>query len=260
MNYNTLKIDMLPEGILDITLNRPHKMNALSSQLLDELNNVLMMSKTSPDVKALLIRGEDKTFSAGADISEILPLSAQQGTEFSQYGQHVFRLLEQLGKPSLAAINGYALGGGCELALATTIRIASSEAILGQPEIKLGILPAYGGTQRLARLIGKGRTLYLCLTGCTISAQIALEWGLISEIVEPKNLYARAKEILVNLINMPPLAIRSIMQVIDTGYNLSLEEALHLETIHFGLNCATQDKIEGIKAFQEKRTPEFKGE
>jgi len=260
MSYNTLKTQLHDNGILEITLHRPDKLNALSAQLLAELGQVLGMAKTTAEVKALLISGEGKAFCAGADITQLLSLTGQQGFQFAQSGQTVFRMLEQLGKPSLAAINGYAFGGGCELALAASLRIASTHAVFGQPEVKLGIIPGYGGTQRLARLVGKGRALDLCLTGRSIPADVALAWGLVTEVVEPEQLLVQAKAILDNILKMAPLAISSIMQVIDAGYDLPLEEALHLEAVHFGLNCASQDKTEGIKAFLEKRPAEFKGE
>lgn len=260
MSYNTLKVDLLRNGILAITLHRPDKLNALSSQLLDELFQVLTMAKNTAEIKALLLTGEGKAFCAGADINQLLPLTGQQGLHFSQAGQKIMRLLEQLGKPSLAAVNGYAFGGGCELALAATLRLASTQALFGQPEVKLGIIPGYGGTQRLARLVGKGRALDLCLTGRSIDAQTALAWGLVSEVVEPEQLLPRAKTLLENILTMAPLAINSVMQVIDAGYDLTLEEAFHLEAVHFGLTCASNDKQEGVTAFLEKRRAEFKGE
>ena len=164
-----------------------------------------------------------------------------------------------MGKPTLAAINGYAFGGGCELAMAATLRIASSNAQFGQPEIKLGVIPGYGGTQRLARLVGKGRALDLCLTGRAIDAQTALSWGLVSEVVAPDMLINKAKQILQGILALAPLAIAGVMEVIDHGYDLSLTDALHLEAVHFSKVCATQDKAEGVAAFLEKRQAVFKG-
>ena len=160
----------------------------------------------------------------------------------------------------MAAINGYAFGGGCELAMAATLRIASETAKFGQPEVKLGVIPGYGGTQRLSRLIGKGRALDMCITGRTIDASQALQWGLISDVVTPENLISRATEILQTITSLAPQAIQHIIKVIDQGYDLPLEEALHLEALHFALCCATRDKQEGVNAFLEKRTPVFKGE
>lgn len=258
--YNTLKIDQKNNGILQINLNRPDKLNALNNDMLDELLQVFESAKNSKTIKALLLTGEGKAFCAGADINQLAEVNAQQGFEFAKKGQQVFRTLEQLGKPSLAAINGYAFGGGCELAMSATMRIASSAAVFGQPEIKLGVIPGYGGTQRLARLIGKGRALDLCLTGRSIKAEEALQYGLISEVTVPEKLLQRAEEILNNLVALAPLALASIMQVIDSGYDLSLEDALQLEAVHFGMLCASRDKQEGVNAFLQKRAATFKGE
>lgn len=258
--YNTLKTEQHASGVFQITLNRPERLNALSSELLDELHAALQAAQQDKSVKALLITGEGaKAFCAGADINQLADLTVQQGVTFAEKGQRVFRFLEQLGKPSLAAINGYAFGGGCELAMSATLRIASSNAQFGQPEVKLGVIPGYGGTQRLARLVGKGRALDLCLTGRTIKTDDALSWGLITEITGPDNLLIRAHEILNGLAALAPLAIASTMKVIDTGYDLTLEDALHLEAVHFGLLCATTDKQEGVNAFLQKRKAEFTG-
>jgi enoyl-CoA hydratase len=258
--YRTLKTQLHTSGILQITLNRPERLNALNAELLTELQQVLIAAAKDEKTKALLVTGAgEKAFCAGADIMQLAEINAQQGVAFAQKGQEVFRHFEQLGKPSLAAINGYAFGGGCELAMATTLRIAAITAQFGQPEIKLGVIPGYGGTQRLARLIGKGRALDLCLTGRTIKSAEALAWGLISEITSAENLLPRAEEILQNILALAPLAIASIMQVIDSGYDLTLENALHLEAVHFGLLCATDDKREGVAAFLEKRPAQFTG-
>lgn len=259
-NYQTLKIEQHISGILQINLNRPDRLNALNSELLNELHDVIRNAKQDTQVKALLITGEGKAFCAGADINQLAEVNSQQGLAFAEKGQKVFRDLETLGKPSLAAINGYAFGGGCELAMAATMRIASNKASFGQPEVKLGVIPGYGGTQRLARLVGKGRALDLCLTARFINADEALQWGLISEITTPENLLTRAEEILAGLIALAPLALASVMKVIDAGYDLTLDDALHLEAVHFSLLCATKDKNEGANAFLQKRTASFKGE
>jgi len=259
-NYNTIKTELFSTGILQITLHRPDKLNALNHELLQELHQVIVQAKTDEKIKALLITGEgSKAFCAGADIGGLADLTAQEGMQFAKYGQMVFRALETLGKTSLAAVNGYAFGGGCELAMAATMRIASANAQFGQPEVKLGIIPGYGGTQRLARLVGKGRALDLCMTARSIKAEEALAWGLISEIVAAENLLTRAQEILQNILAMAPLAISSVMQVIDQGYDLTLEDALHLEAVHFGLLCATEDKKIGATAFLEKKKAAFIG-
>jgi enoyl-CoA hydratase len=255
-----VKIEDSELGILQITLNRPSVFNALNIEVLTHLQDAFIAAKSNHTIKALLITGEGKAFCAGADINQLNSLSGQTGLEFSRHGQKIFRLLEQLGKPSLAAINGLALGGGCELAMAATMRIASNTALFGQPEIKLGIIPGFGGTQRLSRLVGKGRALDLCLTGRTIKAEEALQWGLISEVTSSDQLLNKAYSILKNLIALGPLAMKSIMTVIDHGYDLPLEDALEFEAAHFGLCCSTRDKQEGVKAFLEKRQPEFVGE
>lgn len=249
----------LTEHILVITLNRPEKLNALNASVLHALSELLVMAKDNSDVKGLLLIGEGRAFCAGADIARLAECDAQSGYQFASFGQEVFRQLESLGKPSLAAINGYAFGGGCELAMAATLRIASTTAQFGQPEIKLGVIPGYGGTQRLARLIGKGRALDLCLTGRFIDANTALQWGLVSEVVAPEALEEHAFQYLQRIVSMAPLALTSIMEVIDHGYDLALSDALHLEAVHFAKLCASEDKAEGVAAFLEKRTPEFKG-
>ncbi len=257
---NLIEQDLDSNGILTITLNRPEKLNALSTDVLLALNELFAAVKTNSKVKALMITGNGKAFCAGADISRLAECNAQKGYEFACNGQEVFRLLETMGKPSLAAINGFAFGGGCELAISTTLRIASTKASFGQPEVKLGVIPGYGGTQRLARLVGKGRALDLCLTGRFIDAQTALNWGLVTEVFEPEQLLEQGKKILQGILSMAPLAIASVMEVIDHGYDLSLTEALHLEAVHFAKVCATSDKKEGVAAFLEKRTPVFHGE
>ena len=206
------------EGILTITLNRPEKLNALNASVLHELSGLLTEAKEDHDVQALLLTGEGKAFCAGADINRLAECQASSGYQFACEGQALFRQLETLGKPSLAAVNGFAFGGGCELAMAATVRMAANTAQFGQPEIKLGVIPGYGGTQRLARLVGKGRALDLCLTGRFINAETAFAWGLVTEVVEPAQLMNRAFDYLKTVIAMAPLAATSIMEVIDRGY------------------------------------------
>ena len=246
-------------GILTITLNRPEKLNAISTDVLHALNEVFTHAKDNASVKAILLTGSGKAFCAGADINRLAECNAQRGYEFACFGQAVFRQLEKLGKPSLAAINGYAFGGGCELAMAATLRIASLDAKFGQPEVKLGVIPGYGGTQRLARLVGKGRAMDLCLTGRTIDAQTALSWGLVSDVVAADVLIEKATQILNGILSMAPLAMTAVMDVIDHGYDMSLTDALHLEAVHFANVCASADKAEGVAAFLEKRKAIFKG-
>ena len=256
---HVVKLQHSSNGILQISLNRPETLNALSYELLKRLATLFEEAKADSSVKAILITGEGKGFCAGADIKQLSALSGHDGLAFSHFGQRVFRQLELLGKPSLAAIQGFAFGGGCELAMAATLRIAANNASFGQPEIKLGVLPGFGGTQRLSRLIGKGRAMELCLTGRRITAEEALRFGLLTEVTEPENLLARANSILTELTHLGPLALQSIMTVIDQGYDLSLEQAFELEAAHFGLCCDTADKREGVSAFLEKRSATFIG-
>jgi enoyl-CoA hydratase len=257
---HVLRLTQHDSGILQLTLNRPTALNALSADLMEQLYQTFLSAKTDNKVKALLITGEGKAFCAGADIKQLAKLNGQAGYHFARYGQKVFRTLEQLGKPSLAAINGFALGGGCELAMSATLRIAATTAIFGQPEVKLGVIPGFGGTQRLSRLVGKGRALDLCLTGRTITANIAEAWGLVTEVVQSDELLNRALQILSGLAKLSPLALQSTMITIDNGYDLSLDDAMELEAAHFGMCCATQDKQEGVTAFIEKRAAAFSGE
>ncbi|MDI1351823.1 MAG: enoyl-CoA hydratase-related protein [bacterium] len=257
---NLIEQELATNGILTITLNRPEKLNALSTDLLNELYEVFRSGKTNPKVRALLITGNGKAFCAGADISKLAKCTAQSGYEFACFGQEVFRFLETMGKPSLAAINGFAFGGGCELAISATLRIAAEKASFGQPEVKLGVIPGYGGTQRLARLVGKGRALDLCLSGRFIDAPTALNWGLVTEVVSAESLLERGTDILTGILSMAPLAITGVMEVIDYGYDLSLTDSLHLEALQFAKVCASADKNEGVAAFLEKRVAQFKGE
>ncbi|VEG89900.1 enoyl-CoA hydratase/isomerase family protein [Legionella spiritensis] len=257
---NLIEQSLDNNGILTLTLNRPEKLNALSQDVLVALQEIFTHAKENQKVRALLLTGSGKAFCAGADISRLAECNAETGYRFACDGQNVFKQLETLGKPSLAAVNGFAFGGGCELAISATLRIAATSAKFGQPEVKLGVIPGYGGTQRLARLIGKGRALDLCMTGRFIDADTALQWGLVSSVVEPDLLLEEAKQILNTILTMAPLAIRSVMDVIDRGYDMTLDDALHLEAVHFAKVCATADKREGVAAFLEKRKAEFKGE
>ena len=241
------------EHILQIHLNRPATLNALSQEVLENLQEILATTKTDHTIKALLLTGEGKGFCAGADIKQLAALDGQKGLAFARFGQSVFRNLELLGKPSLAAIHGFALGGGCELAMAASIRIAAENTFFGQPEIKLGVIPGFGGTQRLSRLIGRGRALEACLTGRRITTAEAHQWGLISEIVPTSTLIERALIKLQELITYSPAALASIMATIYQGSDLALEEASELEATHFGLCCTTVEKETGIRHFLEKK-------
>lgn len=257
---STINTNLNDNGILTITLNRPEKLNALNREVLDGLAEIFAQAKENKAVKALLITGEAKAFCAGADINQLAAANAEQGYQMACYGQEVFRQLETIGKPSLAAVNGFAFGGGCELAISASMRIASSNAKFGQPEVKLGVIPGYGGTQRLARLVGKGRALDLCLTGRFIDADTAEAWGLVSEVVEPEQLIERGEAILSQMMSLAPLAIRGVLETIDKGYDMSLGDALHLEAVQFAMTCATKDKKIGTQAFLDKKAAEFTGE
>lgn len=256
---SVLEKKLANNGIMTLTLNRPDKLNALNDDVLTALSDAIAEAKHDPSINALLLTGTGKAFCAGADIARLAECDAQSGYQFACDGQAVFRQLETLGKPSLAAINGFAFGGGCELAMSATLRIASTLAQFGQPEVKLGVIPGYGGTQRLARLVGKGRALDLCLTGRFINADTALQWGLVTDVVQPDNLLEKGIGLLETILSMGPLAIASVMEVIDHGYDLSLTDALHLEAVHFSKVCASEDKKIGVAAFLEKQLPKFRG-
>jgi len=243
-----------------VAFNRPKVLNALNRKTMEELDDILARARDDAEVRVLILTGAgDKAFIAGADINELAQRTPVDGKEFSLFGQEVLHRLATMGKPSIAAINGFALGGGCELALACTIRIASRNAKLGQPEVKLGIIPGYGGSQRLARLCGKGVAHELCLTGEMISADEALRIGLVNRVVEPAELLAAAEAIAKKIISNGPLAVKYAMEAIERGMEMPQEEGLFLEATLFGLCCATEDMREGTRAFLEKRPAQFKG-
>jgi len=248
------------DGIAFITFNRPKVLNALNRKTVEELRDALLDARDDEAVRVLILTGAgEKSFVAGADIGELAQQTPVRGKEFSLFGQSVFHLLETMGKPSICAINGFALGGGCELALSCTIRIASKTAKLGQPEVKLGIIPGYGGTQRLARLCGKGAAQELCLTGEMISAEGALQIGLVNHIYEPGELLPEAEAMAKKIIANAPVAVKYTMEAIERGVEMPQVEGLFLEATLFGLACATEDMKEGTKAFLEKRPAAFRG-
>jgi enoyl-CoA hydratase len=248
------------DGIAFITFNRPKVLNALNRKTVEELRDVLVDARDDVSVRVLVLTGAgEKSFVAGADIGELAQRTAVDGKDFSLFGQGVFRFLETMGKPSICAINGFALGGGCELALSCTIRIASKNAKLGQPEVKLGIIPGYGGSQRLARLCGKGVAHELCLTGEMITADEAQRIGLVNRVYEPAELLPAAEAMAKKIIANAPLAVKYTMEAIERGMEMPQEEGLFLEATLFGLSCATEDMREGTKAFLEKRPGQFKG-
>ena len=245
-------------GIAYITFNRPKVLNALNRQTVEELQHALMDARRDESVRVLILTGAgEKSFVAGADIGELAQQTPVNGKEFSLYGQSVLHLLETMGKPSIGAINGFALGGGCELALACTIRIASKTAKLGQPEVKLGILPGYGGSQRLSRLCGKGVAHELCLTGEMITAEEAQRIGLVNHIYEPAELIPAAEAMAKKIIANGPLAVKFTMEAIERGVEMALEEGLFLEATLFGVACATEDMRECTKSFLENRPAQF---
>jgi enoyl-CoA hydratase len=259
MAYENILLEK-KDGIAYITFNRPKVLNALNRKTVEELQDVLLEVRADESVRVLILTGAgEKSFVAGADIGELAVQTPVNGKEFSLFGQSVFHLLETMGKPSICAINGFALGGGCELALSCTIRIASKTAKLGQPEVKLGILPGYGGSQRLARLCGKGVAHELCLTGEMITAEEALRIGLVNHIYEPAELIPGAEAMAKKIIANGPVAVKFTMEAIERGVEMAQEEGLFLEATLFGVACATEDMREGTKAFLEKRPAQFKG-
>jgi len=259
MAYENLLYEV-KDGIAQITFNRAAVLNALNRKTIEELGDCLNAARKDHRVRVLILTGAgEKAFIAGADINELAKQTPVEGKEFSVYGQEVIHRLETMGKPSIAAINGFALGGGCELALACTIRIASKNAKLGQPEVKLGILPGYGGSQRLPRLCGKGVAHELILTGEMISADEAARMGLVNRVVELSELLPTAEAIAKKIIANAPLAVRYAMEAVERGMEMPQEEGLFLEATLFGLCCATEDMREGTRAFLEKRPAKFEG-
>lgn len=247
-------------AIAYVTVNRPKVLNALNTSTWNDLNAAFEDAKADASVRGVILTGAgDKAFIAGADISELAHLDAYQGEESSRLGQSVLDLIENLGKPVIAAINGFALGGGCETAMACTMRIAVEQARFGQPEVKLGLLPGGGGTQRLPRLVGKGRALQLILTGETISAQEAYRIGLVNEVVPVDNLIDRAETILKQIAANAPIAVKFSLDAVNKGLDSSQSVGLALEASYFGICAASEDKKEGTSAFLEKRAPQFQG-
>ena len=244
-----------------ITINRPTVLNALNSATIDELRRAVLELRHDTSIRAVIITGAgEKSFVAGADINELAVHTPSAGKEHALRGQHVFGLIENLGKPVIAAINGFALGGGCELAMCCTLRLAADTARLGQPEVNLGLLPGYAGTQRLPRLVGKGIALDLLLTGRHVTADEALQIGLVNRVVPAADLLAEAKKLAAELAKKPPLSMKYIIEAVHRGLEMSLEQGEFLEATLFGLVASTSDMREGTKAFLEKRQPAFKGQ
>jgi len=250
----------LSDGIARITINRPDKLNALNATVLSELGDAITRVETDAAVRGVILTGAgSKAFVAGADITELAKQNPIEGKARSLLGQQVFRRLERCGKPVIAAVNGFALGGGCELAMACHIRIASEQARFGQPEVKLGIGPGYGGTARLPRLVGRGRALELLLTGGMIDAAEAYRIGLVNRVVPADKLMEETQTMLRGILENGPLAIQACLEAVDAGMETSLDQALLLEANHFGLLSSTADMQEGTAAFVEKRKPAFRG-
>jgi enoyl-CoA hydratase/carnithine racemase len=245
-------------AIAYVTVNRPKVLNALSQRTWEDLRAAFELARTDADVRGVILTGAgDKAFIAGADIGELARITAVEAEKSSSYGQEVLNLVENLGKPVIAAVNGFALGGGCETAMACTIRVAAESAKFGQPEVKLGIIPGGGGTQRLPRLVGKGRALQLILSGEIISAQEAYRIGLVNEVVPAADLIKRAEAILRQIFSNAPLAVKYSLEAVNRGLETSQAEGQSLEASLFGLCAGTEDKKEGTQAFLQKRPAQF---
>jgi len=243
-----------------VTVNRPEKLNALNRKTMDELEECFQEIESDDEVRAVILTGAgEKAFVGGADINELAVQTPVEGKEMSVRGQKILDLIEHLGKPVIAAINGYALGGGCELALACTLRIASENARLGQPEVKLGLIPGYAGTQRLTRLVGKGRALEMVLSGDPISAAEAYRIGLVNQVVPPHDLIATAEKLGQKITANAPLAVKFALEAVNHGLEMTEAEGQFLEANLFELCCTTADMKEGTRAFLEKRPARFTG-
>jgi enoyl-CoA hydratase/carnithine racemase len=247
-------------AIAYVTVNRPKVLNALNAATIRDLRTAFEDARDDGAVRGVILAGAGgKAFVAGADIAELARVTAVEAAEMTGHGQAVTSLIENLGKPVIAAVNGFALGGGCELAMACTIRLATEKAMFGQPEVKLGVIPGYGGTQRLPRLVGRGRALQLILSGEMIGAQEAYRIGLVNEVVPADGLIARAEAILQQIFGNAPLAIKFAIEAVNKGLETSQAEGLVMESSFFALCAATDDKKEGTSAFLEKRAAKFAG-
>jgi enoyl-CoA hydratase/carnithine racemase len=259
MTYENILLEK-KNAIAYVTINRPKVLNALSLATMEELGAAFREIKDDSSIRVAILTGSgEKAFVAGADIGELAKQDPVSGKKFAHRGQAVLDLIENLGKPVIACVNGFALGGGCELALACTMRLASDNAKLGQPEVKLGILPGYGGTQRLPRLVGKGLAMQMILAGEMITAQEAYRIGLVNEVVAAAELIPRAEAIAAKIIANAPLAVQYAMEAINRGMDMTLAEGQFVEAALFGVCCATEDKKEGTTAFLEKRAAAFRG-
>lgn len=259
MNFENILFEK-KNSIAYITVNRPKVLNALNMATMEELRTAFLDAKNDAGIRVVIITGAgEKAFIAGADIGELAKHDPVSAKAYTHRGQSVLELIENLGKPVIACINGFALGGGCELSMACTMRLASENAKLGQPEVKLGIMPGYGGSQRLPRLVGKGIAMQHVLTGEMVSAQEAYRIGLVNEVTAAAELIPRAEAIAQKIIANAPLAVQYTMEAVNKGMEMTLTEGLFLEATLFAVCCATEDKKEGTSAFLEKRPAQFKG-
>ena len=259
MTFDHLLIER-DEATAIVTINRPKVLNALNTQTLDELRRAILELKQDAGVRVVILTGAgEKSFVAGADINELAVQTPTGGREHALGGQHVLDLIEHMGKPVIAAINGYALGGGCELAMACTLRLAADTAKLGQPEIALGLIPGYAGTQRLPRLVGKGKAMEMILTGAPIAADEAQRIGLVNRVVPAADLMGEARTLAAQLAKNAPIAMRYIIDAVNNGVEIPFAEACQYEATLFGLVASTDDMREGTAAFLAKRQPDFKG-
>ncbi len=258
MEYKTIKFEE-NEGFAIITLNRPDKLNAINNEMLYELDDCVKLIEMSKTISALIITGAgEKAFAAGADIAELHTSDRQSGKLFSEYGSYVFNRIEQLPVPVIAAINGFALGGGCELALSCHIRFGSERAKLGQPEVNLGVLPGYGGTQRLPKVVGKAKAMEMIISGDLVSAAEAHRIGLLNQVFDHSELLDKTLEFVTHVLSKGRLAIKAATECISASDKLSLLDGLHYESMKFGEICGTSDFKEGTMAYLDKRLPEFK--
>ena len=260
MEFANIRVENRPP-LAVITLDRPKALNALNTATLVELESAFEAASNDASTRVVLLTGAGgRAFAAGADIRELASIPPEEGRAFALRGQAIFRRIETLGKPVIACIQGFALGGGCELAMACTLRIAADDARFGQPEVKLGIIAGYGGTQRLPRLVGRGHALKLLLTGAVIDAQEALRIGLVEEVVPAAELMSRAEALAMEIAANAPLAVAETLHAVDEGLGLPLELAMLREAARFGAISSTADKAEGARAFLDKRPPAWKGE
>ena len=259
MPYENVLVEK-KDNIAYVTVNRPKVLNALNVKTVEELTDAFQTLAGDRGIAAVILTGSgEKAFVAGADIKEFLELSADGARDYAKRGQKLFSLIERLGKPVIAAVNGFALGGGCEIAMACTFRIASENAKLGQPEVSLGLIPGFGGTQRLPRLIGKGRAMELILTGKPIDAETAEKYGLVNKVAPQDKLIEVCEKAAKTIAKQGPLAVKYCLEAVDSGLNMSLDDGLVLEADLFGLVFASEDSKEGTTAFVEKRKADFKG-